>query len=56
MPSHEGLLGLKEGRNKRCPSDPADKLARKDGICKQEKPGARSVLSQWMEGHLNGVA
>lgn len=45
-----------EGRNKRCPSDPADKLARKDGICKQEKPGARSVLKLWMEGPLRRVA
>ena len=39
------LLEVMEDRNRRCPSDPADKLARKDGICKHEKPGARSVLS-----------
>jgi len=38
------------------PSGPADKLARKDWICKQEKPGARSVLKFWMEEDLNGVA
>jgi hypothetical protein len=27
-----------EGRKRRCPSSPADKLARKYGICKQENP------------------